>query len=72
MSKLEEIEATLNVLSTHDLLRLETAIRQLYRERKVPLIYDDSYGAWSEEDQLSAAAQTLVLMDQPPNEPPAR
>jgi hypothetical protein len=64
MSSLAEIEAALPSLSTSELQQLEQALLHLYRKRNVPIIYDDSYGVWTEEDQVAADAETLVLLDQ--------
>ena len=38
---------------------MESLIRDLYRERKVEMIYDDSYGTWTDDDQVSMVAESL-------------
>lgn len=43
---------------------MEQAVRQLYRERHAGILYDDSYGIWTEEDQVSAAAEAFARIDQ--------
>lgn len=63
MSTIEEIQKVLPSLSTKDLREVETLIRQLYRERKVGLIYDDSYGTWTDEDQVSMVAESFSAHD---------
>ena len=59
-----EIAATLPALSTGDLHEIERKIRELYRQRHEPVIYDDAYGVWTAEDQASAAAEVFALLDQ--------
>jgi hypothetical protein len=63
MSTVAEIKEVLPNLSTEQLREVEHAVRNLYRERHVDIIYDDAYGVWTEEDQASAAAEAFVLMD---------
>ncbi|MDB6040164.1 MAG: hypothetical protein JWM99_4005 [Verrucomicrobiales bacterium] len=65
MSSFAEIEAALPSLSTSELQRLEQTLLHLYRKRNVPIIYDDSYGLWTEDDQMAAVGEALVLLDQP-------
>ncbi len=55
MSTLTEIEAAIAKLPTRDLLHLEQAVHQLYRERGEPLIYDDTHGAVTESDLIASA-----------------
>jgi hypothetical protein len=63
MSTLEEIRAVLPNLSIDDLYTIERSIHHLYRERDAQIVYDDSHGLWSEEDQSSAAAAAFAVMD---------
>jgi len=63
MSTIKEIEASLPNLTTDDLHRLERVIRDLYRTRDEPIIYDDAYGVWTEYDQISVAAEVFELFD---------
>ncbi|HEY0457143.1 MAG TPA: hypothetical protein VGE41_12265 [Verrucomicrobiae bacterium] len=60
MSTVSEIEACLGSLSDEDLIRLDRAVRQIYRQRHDQLIYDDSYGRYSESD-ITASAETAFL-----------
>lgn len=63
MSTVAEIEAVLPNLNSEELLRLEAALRRVQQERKTGVIYDDEYGVWTEEDQLSAAAEAWGAME---------
>jgi hypothetical protein len=63
MSTLSEIQAALPGLSIQDLQTLDAALRGQFRARKVGILYDDAYGLWTEDDQMSAAAEALALMD---------
>jgi len=63
MKTVAEIEEKLPDLSTEDLHRLECEIRGLYRKRNDRVIYDDAYGLWVDEDQISAASEVFVLFD---------
>lgn len=64
MSSVSEIQAALPRLTTDELRVLDAALREQFRARKVGILYDDAYGVWTEEDQASAAAEALALMDQ--------
>ena len=50
-------------LTLPELRQVEQAVRQFYRERHPGILYDDAYGIWTEDDQTSAAADALMLMD---------
>jgi hypothetical protein len=63
MSTATEIQAALPALSNDDLKKVDAALREQYRERKIGILYDDSYGVWTEEDQVSAAAEVFAMMD---------
>ena len=63
MDKTEDIVAALPTLSSPELHRIERSIRELYRHRREPILYDDAYGAWTEEDQASAAAKVFALIE---------
>ena len=67
MSTIQEITAALQNLSTEELLRIEQAIHNLYRNRDVHIIYDDDYGIWTEQDQNLAAAEVFKLFDRSDN-----
>ena len=64
MSTVTEIQAALPKLSDQDLRQVEESVRKLYRSRNVGINYDDAYGIWTEEDQISAAAEALAVLDQ--------
>ena len=63
MNTLDEIQAVLPNLSIKELFSIERSIHEIYRERDARMIYDDSYGVWTEEDQTSASAEVMALMD---------
>jgi hypothetical protein len=63
MSTLTEIEAAISKLPTHDLLHLEQAVHQLYRERGESLIYDDKYDPVTESDLVASADQAFQEYD---------
>ena len=64
MSTVSEIQAALPRLTTEELQAVDLALRDQFRERKIGIFYDDSYGLWTEEDQTSASAEVFSLMDQ--------
>ena len=59
----QEIEASLTNLSTDELRHIEQVIRDLYRARHEIIIYDDDYGIWTEQDQVSVAAEVFQLFE---------
>lgn len=63
MSTVAEIQAALPQLSREELAALDAALREQFRARKIGIIYDDSYGVWTEDDQTSAAAQVFDILD---------
>lgn len=63
MSTIQEITAALSNLSTNELQRVERVIRDLYRARHETIIYDDGYGIWTEQDQVSVAAEVFQLFE---------
>ena len=67
MRTIQEITAALPNLSTDELQHIERVIRDLYRARHETIIYDDDYGIWTEQDQVSTAAQVFELFDQAEN-----
>ncbi len=67
MRTIQEISADLSSLSTDELQHIERVIRDLYRARHETIIYDDGYGIWTEQDQVSAAAEVFELLDNAEN-----
>ena len=67
MRTIQEIEASLPNLSTDELQHIERIIRDLYRARHETIIYDDDYGVWTEQDQVSVAAEVFELLDKAEN-----
>ena len=64
MRTVQEIEASLPNLRTDELQYIERVIRELYRSRNEIIIYDDSYGIWTEQDQASAAAEVFQQFEE--------
>ena len=63
MHTIQEITAALPNLSTDELQHIERIIRDLYRARYETIIYDDDYGIWTEQDQVSTAAEIFQLLE---------
>ncbi len=63
MYKIHEITDALQKLSTKELIHIEKVIHNLYRIRDEPIIYDDDYGIWTEQDQNLAASEVFRLLD---------
>ena len=59
MRTIQEITAVLPNLSTDELSHIEKAIHNLYRARHEHIIYDDDYGIWTEQDQISAGRSSF-------------
>lgn len=57
MSTIAEIEEVLPRLTVDELMRVESLLHKLQRQRQVGVMYDDAYGVWTEEDQASVAAE---------------
>ncbi|HEY1717392.1 MAG TPA: hypothetical protein VGH42_03755 [Verrucomicrobiae bacterium] len=64
MSTVAEITNTLSDLSTVELQQIERALISIYRQRKSGIIFDDSYGVWTEGDQVAVADQSFMLMEE--------
>jgi len=62
MSTVAEIKSALPNLSLPELRQVEEAVRKLYRERDPRILYDDAYGIWTEDDQVSAAEEAFMVM----------
>jgi hypothetical protein len=63
MSTLTEIEEVLPRLSLEELMRVESLLHKLQRERGAGVLYDDAYGLWTEDDQASVAAEAWEILD---------
>ena len=63
MSTVAEIADALPKLNNEELQQVERALISIYRQRRTGIIYDDAYGVWTEEDQMSVADQTFALLD---------
>ena len=63
MQKIPDIRTVLPHLTTDELYQVEKTIHDIYRKRKVNIIYDDAHGVWTEDDQVSAAREVFSLMD---------
>ena len=64
MSTIQEIIAVLPNLSTDELHHIEKAIHNLYQARHEHIICDDDYGIWTEQDQISTAAEVFQFLDE--------
>ena len=67
MRTIQEITEALPNLSTDELQYIERVIRDLYRARHETIIYDDDYGIWTEQDQVSVAAEAFESLDKAEN-----
>ena len=67
MRTVQEIEASLTNLSPDELRHIERVIRDLYRARHETIIYDDGYGIWTEQDQISTAVEVFESLDKAEN-----
>ena len=54
----------LPTLSFKELQQVERALIDIYRQRKQGIIFDDSYGVWTEADQAAVAAEMFKVLDQ--------
>jgi hypothetical protein len=63
MSTVSEIQAVLPRLTNEELRAVGVALRDQFHARKMGIIYEDSYGLWTAEDQASVAAEAFALMD---------
>ncbi|MEA3209832.1 MAG: hypothetical protein QOE70_2889 [Chthoniobacter sp.] len=62
MSTLAEIEQALPKLTSEEIMRVEAALHRLQRQRGIGIIYDDAYGLWTEDDQVSVAAEAWTTI----------
>ena len=58
-----EIEETLPKLTAEELMRLEALLHRLQRERRLGVLYDDAYGVWTEDDQVSVVAEAWDVLE---------
>jgi hypothetical protein len=63
MSTVAEIAEALPKFSDEELRQVERALISIYRQRRTGIIYDDTYGVWTEEEQIAAAGQVFAMMD---------
>jgi len=63
MSTVAEIEAALPQLSSEQLLRIEQALHQQYRQRGGILLYDDAYGVVTDADLVASAEEAFLAYD---------
>jgi len=63
VSTVAEIESALPQLTTRELLRVEHALHQQYRQRGDALIYDDAYGVVTDADLIAAAEEAFLAYD---------
>ncbi|MGI8965795.1 MAG: hypothetical protein ACR2H1_06860 [Limisphaerales bacterium] len=63
MNTVAEITDALPKLNNEELRAVERALISIYQQRRTGIIYDDAYGVWTEEDQMSVADQAFVLME---------
>ena len=66
MSTVAEINETIHHLTNDELRAVERMLLQEYRERKVGIIFDDSYGTLTEEDLRAVQEQALRVIDGEP------
>jgi hypothetical protein len=69
MSTVAEINETIHRLSDDELRAVEREVIQEYRKRKIGIIFDDSYGAFTEEDLRAVQEQTFRVLDGEPPKP---
>ncbi len=67
MSTIQEISEALSNLSTDELQHIERVILDLYRARQETIIFHDGYGIWTEQDQISVAAEVFQLFEKEEN-----
>lgn len=63
MCRVQEITTVLPSLSTDELQYIEQIIHNLHRVRRERIVYDDDYGIWTEQDQISVASEIFKLLD---------
>lgn len=63
MNSVAEIIRGLPTLTNEELSEVERALIQARRNRKVGIVFDDSYGGLTEEDMRGIAAEAFAEMD---------
>ncbi len=63
MSTVAEIEAALPTLTAEDLVRVEQAVHNQYRQRGGGIVYDDAYGVVTEADLIASADEAFQAYD---------
>ena len=63
MSTVKEIEAALPELTAEDLVRVEQAVHNQYRQRGGGIVYDDAYGVVTEADLIASADEAFQAYD---------
>jgi hypothetical protein len=69
MSTVAEINETIPQLTNEELHAVERKLIQVYRERRVGIVFDDSYGTLTEEDLRAVQEQALRVIDGEPSQP---
>jgi myo-inositol catabolism protein IolC len=67
MSTVAEINKAIHHLKNEELRAVEKTIIQEYRERKVGIIFDDTYGTLTEEDLRAIQDDALRVIDEEPS-----
>jgi hypothetical protein len=63
MSTVAEIEAVLPNLTNEELVRVERAVHDQFRQRGGGIVYDDAYGVETEADLIASAEQAFLAYD---------
>ncbi len=63
MSTVKEIEAVLPKLTAEELVRVEQAVHNQYRQRGGGITYDDAYGVVTEADLIASADEAFQAYD---------
>ena len=63
MSTISEIKEALPKLTTEELMRVESLLHHIQRERGAGILFDDAYGLWTEDDQASVAVEAWDVLD---------
>ena len=63
MSTVADIAQVIPQLSNEDLRAVEKLVLQTYRERNVGIIFDDTYGTFSEMNQAALVDEAFLELD---------